>query len=492
MNLIRDPWIPVLHRDGRLELLGLHALFAQSHELRDLATRPLERVAVMRLLSCITQAALDGPADETDWETCEARIQTKVDAYLTSWEPQFELFGDGHRFLQVPGLEPGKVDDDGNAATKLDLAMATGNNASLFDNAAGSERVMSPVRSAMNLLTFQCFAPGGRIGIARWNGTATAGNGSSKHAPCTPSSMVHALIQGESILQTIHRNLLTREMVADVYDGRWGQPVWEQPPQHASDNAAIANTSSTYLGRLVPVSRAIRLMADGSSVILANGLAYPIFPAYREATATIITRKDEWALLSASPGRSLWRQLGAVTVVHRAKSDVQCGPLALRHTTESAGTTLWVGALLTEKAKILDIVESTYALPSGMFEEFGRLAYEAGISHAMQRELSLMQAVKTYASSLKVDTPAYDRARRDFWTFCEQHLTALFELAANPELTVDLAGSAWGKAVREASLHAFESACPTQTPRQIEAYARAIPKLTAASRNSTSAPLTHA
>jgi hypothetical protein len=36
---------------------------------------------------------------------------------------------------------------------------------------------------------------------------------------------------------------------------------------------------------------------------------YPIFPAFREATATVIKRKDELAVLPASTNRSLWRQL---------------------------------------------------------------------------------------------------------------------------------------------------------------------------------------
>lgn len=479
MNLTNDPWIPALRADGRRDLFSLQDLFAQAHELRDLAVKPHERIALMRLLLCITQAALDGPANEDDWATCQPHIQPRVRDYLTKWKPAFELFGDGPRFLQVSNLKPGKESDDGNAATKLDLALATGNNSTLFDNYAGEERALHTARIACGLITFQCFSPGGRIGVAKWNGKDTPGKGSSNHAPCTPSSMVHTFILGENLLATLHRNLLTKESVMYDYGvDRWGRPVWELPCEHDGDKAEQANATMTYLGRLVPLSRAIRLHEGGRALILANGLDYPIFPAFREATATIIKRKDELALLPASTARSLWRQLSAISVQRRAGADAACGPLALNHVSDSGDTTLWVGALVTDKAKIEDVVESTYTLPPGMFTDLGRAAYEHGVAHAEEREGVLIQAVKAYAASLKVVAPAYDRARQQFWTRVEQHLTALFDLARHPDLIADLPNSAWGKAVANAARAAYEQSCPRQTPRQIEAYALGLRKLT--------------
>ena len=62
MNLTIDPWIPALRTDGLRDLFSLHDLFTQARELRDLAVKPHERIALMRLLLCISQAALDGKA----------------------------------------------------------------------------------------------------------------------------------------------------------------------------------------------------------------------------------------------------------------------------------------------------------------------------------------------------------------------------------------------------------------------------------------------
>lgn len=478
MNLTIDPWIPALHADGRRALFSLQDLFAQAHDLRDLAVKPHERIALMRLLICITQAALDGPADEATWHQCQTLIQPRVRPYLEKWRASFEIFGEGPRFLQLPNLKPGNESDEGNAATKLDLALATGNNSTLFDNHAGSERALQSARLAVNLVVFQCFAPGGRIGVAKWNGKETASKGSSNHAPCTPSSMLHTLLQGDCLLQTLHLNLLSNETVADAFGlNRWGQPVWELPVKSADDALAIENATLTYLGRLMPLSRAVRLDAQGASIILANGLDYPIFPAFREATATIIKRKDDLAILPSSTARSLWRQLAAVSVRRRSASDSTCGPLALAHASSSVNTTLWVGALVTDKAKIEDVIESAYSLPPSMFSEFGRAAYEKGVAYAEEREGNLIQAVKAYASSLKVAEPAYNRARQLFWTRIEQHLSNLLELPSNTSLAADLPNCAWGRAVQAADHAAFEQSCPRQTPRQIEAYALGLRRL---------------
>ncbi len=97
MNLTIDPWVPVLDRQGTRQLLSLQDLFAQAHELRDLAVKPHEKIALLRLLICITQTALDGPSDPDDWKYCCDDIQPKVKDYLEKWKVGFELFGDGQR-----------------------------------------------------------------------------------------------------------------------------------------------------------------------------------------------------------------------------------------------------------------------------------------------------------------------------------------------------------------------------------------------------------
>lgn len=471
MNLITDPWIPAITQDGRQRELSLLDLFASAHELRDVAAMPHEKVSLLRLLICITQAALDGPANHEVWETCRTDISAKACAYLEKWKTSFELFGEGQRFLQVPGLKVRDKDGGLSIATKIDITLSSGNTSTLFDNASGITRSVAVNRLALTLLSFQCFSPGGLIGTALWNGVETPGNGKSKHAPCIPSGMLHAFLQGKTLLDTIHLNLLNKEEASDLGAGGWGHPIWAMPVDTISNQAAIHNATTSYLGRLVPVSRAIRLHAEGVEIVLANGIDYPLYPIFREPAATVVERKDGPGILGVSLGRSVWRQLPAITVKRRASKDVLCGPLALPNLGDDHSCTLWIAALATDKAKIEDVIEAAYDIPAGMFRDSGRKLYEEGIDLAEQWQLAMWKGIKTYAASLKLEPPPYDRGRQYFWTAVEQHVPKLLSLAGSPETAGDLKTSPWGRALKEAAVAAYEHACPHQTPRQIEAFA---------------------
>ncbi len=104
MNLTTDAWIPIVWFEGRPGVVSLCEAFERGEEIRDLAVRPHERIAVMRLLICIGQAALSGPADYDEWKACLPRIVPSALDYLNRWRQAFELFGNGQRFLKVANL----------------------------------------------------------------------------------------------------------------------------------------------------------------------------------------------------------------------------------------------------------------------------------------------------------------------------------------------------------------------------------------------------
>lgn len=60
MNLTTDAWIPTAWGDGSPKAVSLREAFEHGHEIQDLSVRPHERIALMRLLVCIAQAAFDG------------------------------------------------------------------------------------------------------------------------------------------------------------------------------------------------------------------------------------------------------------------------------------------------------------------------------------------------------------------------------------------------------------------------------------------------
>ena len=512
-NLTLEPWIPALRADGRRKLFSLQDLFAQAHELRDLAVKPHERIALMRLLLCITQAALDGPADEADWENCQPLIQPRVREYLEKWKAAFELFGDGQRFLQTSGLKAEKQSGDKTRATKLDLALATGNNATLFDNRAAEERPMEVARSAMNLLAFQCFTPSEIVGAGTWNKAAIPKR-TGRQAPCSASSIVHTFVLATNLRETIWLNLFDRELVTDLYGGQgWGFPLWEKPLVSPSDSDSRHNATKTYLGRLVPQSRLVTLASDNRTILLVDGIVeYQLFDdpkkpqliVFREPHSTVLADEDQLAVLRGNVSKSLWRELGAVVAKRKGERSVQEGPPALTRRPLDRDVTVWIGSLVTTKDEgIVDCIEGRYSLPKEMFDQFGRAAYEKGVEFAVshaKRLAGLHGACSRYRFGLshKVSTeedfdtkvermPRGEKqnlrdwlasAEARFWTSVEQKLSALLDLPRNKDLVADLPNCAWGKAVQAAAFDAYEQSCPRQTPRQIEAYVLGLRKLT--------------
>lgn len=493
MNLITDPWIPVADTNGNNRPVGLEELFIELEQIHDLAVKPHERVALMRFLICIIQATIK-PADEGEWQDCKSLISSKVVNYLQlrKSDPFFELFGKGEQFnfLQVPNLEgkgkkknkkASEEDEDEESAncsvSKLDMMLSSGNNATLFDNSAGTKRTFPVPRIALNLLTFQNFSTTGRIGEGLWNKADTPGKGSSKQAPCT--TRIHSLIMGDKLLDTLHLNILSGDLVGNNY-GRdkdenpiWGVPLWELPVNSLEDTAAKKNATMTYLGRLVPISRCIRLCCDENgtceSMILANCLTYPEYPEFRESSITLIqNNKKENIALSASLEKGLWRQLSSISI--KQKEGTNSGPLALCNLMDNQSCKLWSGTLVADKAKILDTLESVYDLPANMFKDIGRRIYERGIALAETWSKKLGYAIKEYSVRLKSEQSPKEKARFFFWGHLEQHLSLLFCLVEDSEGGDKMDQSDWKKKIKETAFKAYEYACPQQTIREIEAF----------------------
>jgi CRISPR system Cascade subunit CasA len=508
MNLTTDAWIPIVRNDGKPGTVSLREAFEHGHEIQDLAVRPHERIALMRLLICIAQAALDGPADYGDWKTCRPLIVPSALAYLERWRHAFELFGNGERFLQVSNLKKpasksnGDDIDEGNSTSKLDLALATGNNTTLLDNAGGSERSFGDPQIALMLLAFQCYSPCGTIGVALWNGSPTLGwssypkvkPGQSTHAPCLSGNILHSYLRGSNLLDSLHSNLITKEQVKGFcgHDA-WGKPLWESMPSNATDKGAVRNATASYLGRLVPLSRTILLADDRRSISLSNGLEYPSYPEWREASATIVTRsvkkQPTRVALPASLDKDTWRELHALTVISVDKG-TNGGPVALRNLTTDADFDLWVGGLVAAgNGKLVDSTESVFHVPVAMLTETSQMVYEKGVRLASSTAFRLMQAVSVYHKELgdNLDRPEMNNRRRQiqsnaagqFWTDIEHAVPCLLEVAAAPQslgLKSDWRKTAWGQSVWRAARTAYEHACPHGNPRQIRAYALGLKK----------------
>ncbi len=508
MNLAFAPWILCIRDDGSACSASLLQCFTDAG-IVDLAVRPHERVALMRLLLCVAYAACGVPEDYEAWLACRNCLSQSVSTYLEKWRDAFELFHPQKPFLQVAGLKSaakpkvGKKgaennedeEENGQATTaKLDFALASGNKTTLFDHdGTDAGRAVAPERLALNLLTYQAFSPGGLIGSVLWDGVTMAR--SSSDAPCAPASMLHTFLRGRNLLESVFLNMATVDDL-DKYSGLdadWqGHPLWEMFPNSPKDTVAVQNATRTFLGRLVPLSRAILLSADGKSLILGDGLPYPGFtnpqnPFPEEFSATVVKRveKSERALLGLQPGKAIWRQLHALTV--KRHHDDWGGCIALQHCDGETDVDIVVDGLARDQADIVDAVESVFHIPGAMLVEAGHKTYEAAVQQAEDLEQVLGRAVETWravvdggwAGRLKMAGPKKNDERaklralasREYWTAVEHNLPLLLAMITaldSPEFPKRQA--AWQALLRQSALRAYEMACSKDTERQMRGF----------------------
>lgn len=515
MNVAFDPWIPVVTATGDRTLASLCSVLTEGEKYVDLAVRPHERVSLMRLFLCVAHAALNGPKDYDEWEQVPKRLPDSARAYLEEWKDSFELFHRERPWLQIAELSSQKDGnphgDDSSAWTpvsKLNFSFATGNNSTLFDHegAASSGRNIPLSSTVVSMVTFQCFSVGGLIGQIYWDGIRCGelanpkkDNGPVKSAdgPCVPSSMIHAFLRGEHLFETVHLNLNTHEDIRFSYDSReLGKPIWEMPPMAFSDEAAIKNATETYVGRLVPLTRAVRLGTCGKNMLIGDGLAYPTFVSGfpQEPSATVLIKNNERALLSYRPSRAIWRELAAVVVKQNAEGTG--GPLSLRAIQDGEDIDLTVAALGRDKATIVDAVESVFHIPGRLRLPEGTKAYEEEVKIAENLSRKLGWAIEDYRQEIdggwegrlknagpksgELKAKLHSIATTHYWTTVEKNLSLL--MTHIEAIGTDQAiptREAWRKMLYRTAREAYQVACGRETPRQIKAFAKGWEKLTA-------------
>jgi hypothetical protein len=224
---------------------------------------------------------------------------------------------------------------------------------------------------------------------------------------------------------------------------------------------------------------------------ITQGMKYPLDEGsgenrrllYRDAYATLINRNNKIGLLRADVSKSLWRDVHLFMEMRQIdRSGESAAPRNLISHADSlqkTGVTLWAGELIKAKdAKVVDIVESTFTIPPAMFGEDGRGFYQAGVEFAESQSYRLKLAVTEYGKAMKSESAPEAKAQNRYWHTLDRESSLLLALVGKPlSIAYSEKGNPWGDLVREAAREAYEATCPRQTPRQIQAFAEGLKKL---------------
>lgn len=538
-NLVDELWLPVTLADdfpdrairNKLPRVSLRETFQYGDKIVDLRCYPHERIALMRLLICIAQRALNGPRDEEEWKRCRAEMSKIAVHYLDDNKDCFNLFGDGPRFLQAHGSgKPGQK-------PVFKLALIDEDGTTLFDAHVQPGEQMEAEDLAVALVTYQSFAAGGKSGGSEPSpkgritkiGKIKNEPQSGEAALCRDGAALHAFILGENLCETIHWNLVcVAQIAAPMTWSTAGKPVWEHRKLAAKD-LPEALIKTDYLGRLAPLGRAVWLGNDLQQVKIANGLHYGVFAdsadknknkagtGIGELTASVAPgqgTQDRDRLVSASAGggvrKAAWRELHSIALLRRAGK--RGGPAALEHlrTNTIQELRLWCGALIGggkgRPATVGDVIESVFRLPVQFLEDAQAAltddplecpgpnqTYRKGVALADQWAGQLREAIRAYNSSLvnlskkqnsERSGKIMNKAATRYWTALEQsaeplllHAVAVHSEGFQPDDDNWMAKSLWGREVCKAAHDAYEFTCPHGTPRQLRAYAAGLKRL---------------
>lgn len=528
MNVAFDKWIPVVTTAGKPDLASLSAVLAEGEKFADLAVRPHERVALMRLFICVAHAALDGPKDYDEWLEVPNKLPGASETYLKHWNDKgvFELFDKEKPWLQVKALTGEKT----SPVALLDFELATGNNATLFDHGGQLPcRDIEPARLALNLLTFLNFSPGGGLPIAEWNSVKTSQVG-NPDAPCLSQSMAHCFLRSKSLSETIHLNLPTIEDIARTYKTfkfnknagyqysniSIGKPVWEDFPDSPDAAASVENATRTYLGRLLPISRWVRIIGDSDQMYCCNGFKYNTYNSLQDkklkegfaseptAAVRVVKLKDkngteteERRVVKIDPKKALWRELTALLI--KRDADGIGGPMAMQNAPEDSAFDFHVCAMTRDQASMDIALESVFHITPEFRNHFpvyqAEVIGNAKVFGAEGYARKLRWAIEDYRTAVDSDwnprvkrTQAKEQsALRDrlaqkaflsYWTTVELNLHLLMShIEAIGSETAVPTRDAWRKMLFFAACEAYSVACGQETPRQIRAYAKGLQKL---------------
>ena len=482
-NLIDEPWIPIADV-GRGSLKQVFS----NREYRSLGGNPVEKIALLKLLLAIAQAATELPDEGALLALDETTFTCQCLAYLEKWHDRFYLYGE-RPFLQMPAISAAAQQSYGAVLPEV----ATGNTTVLSQ--FQQERDLIDADRALLLVVLMGFSLGGKKTdnkIVLTKGYTGKSNPNGKPATGKPGpslafmGLLHSFLTGETLLKAIRLNLLTEDDLqgSNMFSGGLGTPPWESMP--AGEDCSVAQLlRKTYIGRLVPLSRFCLLTEGG--LHYSEGLSHMNYQeGMADPSVAMDASKKKIKVLWSDPEKRPWRQLPALlSFIGDGRKSFDC--LQLRKSLPRASRTmskfgLWSGGLRVSSnageqyvSGTDDFVDSEVWLHSDCIGE----AWFSQLQHEM-KELEDISS-KTYGcicgyykkQKMEGDKLA-GQGTNMFWQFCERNSQDLVD-ACDQGREVEEARWKLRQGFAAAAFATYDHFCPNNTARQLDAWAKCRP-----------------
>ena len=504
-NLIDEPWIPVIDK-GRL---SLRQIFSEASN-RGLGGNPLQKMAMTKLLLAIAQAACT-PEDDEVLETIEpSDLARKCLDYLEKWHDRFWLYGE-KPFLQMPAIhgliERRKRKDIDVANNESDRRTAEENalpksigmgfypDMPAENNTILSQyqvpKTLSDADKALFIVSLMNFALGGKVGEKKLEPLSTGYVGKKIVAKAAPSlgnyvGYLHSTLVGETLIDTRLMNLLSYERITE--NAYWttglGIAPWEEMPK--GEDCPIARMlKHSYMATLISLSRFVLLQGDG--IYYLEGLQYPSHKeGWREPGMAINNFGQTPKVLWIDTNKRPWRELVSLLAFMSAGGGqgydcqfIRYGLVRFHSRYKQIG--VWSGGLGVSNGSFgcqfikrdNDFIESVVFFDSSILGEpwYNQLKLEMDALDKLSKKVWAGTNGFFKAQNM-TDAGLAGQASTLFWELCERRFQNLVDACAPPHDTVRVR-----KIFAQSAIKAYDTFCPKESARQIDAWAKNRPNL---------------
>ncbi|MBN2002687.1 MAG: type I-E CRISPR-associated protein Cse1/CasA [Anaerolineae bacterium] len=490
-DLLTQPWIPCVREDGAAAMLGLQAVLAEAHTLRELGGEsPLVTAALYRLLLAVLHRVYDGPADPDAWgEIWDARRfdAARLSAYFDRWRDRFDLFHPERPFYQAADKRV-----KSKSVTALVHHVASGNNATLFDHHTdGGGLTLTSPEAARMLVAAQSFGMSGLSGLEQ------------KFTSAPWVGAIIFFVLGKTLFETLALNMLEYSEAPALPCRRTAEdrPVWEQDdpfnpdrgqPYGYLDYLTWQNRRIRFFPEETTEGAIVREMTIAPALQLTDGLLDPQ-KHYRN------DKKAGWLALRFNEDRALWRDSAAI---FSARSSDYHPPLVLGWLSELVGENLLRKAdqqrilalgMASDQAKVEFYRSEQWPLPLAYLDEQTGKALVEALQNITQmtEDVSgqLWGATRTLALLLlKPDADTQDKSakippevgnimkqwdvKRRYWSRLEIPFRRALEAVPQDK---DAALTEWQQTLRRVAWEAFNSIAEdlANDPRALKAFVKA-------------------
>lgn len=476
-NLIDEPWILVADAG----MVSLRQLFS-NQEYRALGGTPIQKIALTKFLLAIAQAA-STPEDESEWASLrpEGLAQACLE-YLDRWYDRFFLYGE-RPFLQMPAIKTAVLQKFGAVLAEV----STGNTTVLTQSQV--EKILTDADKALLIVQLMGFGLGGK---KTDNSVVLSPGYQGKSKPTGQpgtfigySGYLHSFLQGTFLQETLWLNLFSRQEILNLgaYPQGIGTSPWERMPEGESCPVAEVLKSS-LMGRLLPLSRFCLLAEDG--LHYSEGIFHPGYKeGGRDPSVALDSSPKVPKVLWTDPGKRPWRSLPALLnfLSSQAGNGFDCYQLRLlRYRAREQGKEIgiWSGGLRVKSnageqyvSGSGDFLESLVQIPCNIFGAtwFANLSLEMGEMDKLSKKV--YGSVLNYFKSQKMNGAKQAvQSSNLFWQLCERRFQDLLIACESPDLVRPMR-PAFARCVDKA----YDTYCPRETARQIDAWAHNRPNL---------------